>query len=135
MLHRYPCGLAQGVGQRIEVEVIQLLAGDHRDGLRGFLDGQVQASGSAHRAGGVGLGVLGSGTQAFGGDAGAAQLQHGVFGVGFGQQFRAQHHAEQANGEGHGAGKRCKHCGRLLVFVAFSIREGLGSKTKGGVEL
>ena len=72
MLNRHAGGLAQGVGQGIEIEIVRLLAGDHRNGLRGFLDRQVQPGGGAHRAGGVGPGVLGIGTQAFGGDVGAA---------------------------------------------------------------
>lgn len=125
MLDRHAGGLAQSVGQGIEIEIVHLLAGDHRNGLRRFLDRQVQPGGGTHRAGGIGPGVLGIGTQAFGADVGAAQLQRGggcLFGVGFSQQFRAQRQAEQAEGNGHGTGKGREHRGRLLVvFAAFSV--------------
>ncbi len=120
VLHHDAGGLAQRFGQGVEVEVVHLLAGDHRDRLRGFLDGQVQARGGAHGPGGVGTGVLGIGARVLGGDADGGQFERcgrRLLGIGFSQQLRAEHAAEEAEGEGDGTGEGRKHCGRLLFSL------------------
>ena len=127
-------GLAQHIRQGIEIEVVHLLACDHRDRLRGFLDGEVQPRGGAHRASSVGAGVLGGGAQAVGADGGRAQFQGfggGCIGGGVGPRIRAQRQAEQAEGEGHGTGEGRKHrCRLLVVFDTSPGGEGLVQRRK-----
>ncbi|MNE89641.1 hypothetical protein D3C80_1870740 [compost metagenome] len=71
--------MGHGFGQGIELEVIELLAGDDRDRLRGFLDRQVQARGRTHAAGGVGATVLRGAAQSLGDNFGGTEFQHTLF--------------------------------------------------------
>ena len=75
MLHHYARGMAHGLGQGVEVEVVHFLAGDDRNRLRGLANAQVEFGRGAGRARGVGTGIFCGRTQALGGDAGTAQLQ------------------------------------------------------------
>ncbi|MNL04443.1 hypothetical protein D3C87_1250110 [compost metagenome] len=77
MLDHHAGGLAHRFGQCTELEVVHLLASDHRDRLRCFLDRKVQAGGRAHGTGGVRVGVFGGAAQVLGGDAGGAEHERG----------------------------------------------------------
>ena len=122
VLHDDAGGLAHGLGQCTEFEIVHLLTRDHGHRLRGFLDRQVHPRRGAHCAGRVGIGVLGVDPQAFGADAGGVQFQRfggrlwRCFGVGFSQQIGTQHCAAQAESEGDGTGNGREHRSRLLVF-------------------
>ena len=75
MLNHNPRGMAHGLGQGIEVEIVHLLASDDGDRLRGFANAQVEFGRGTGRARGVGTGIFGGSSQALGGDTGTAQFQ------------------------------------------------------------
>jgi hypothetical protein len=54
-------GAFQDFIDSVEAEVVDLLAGDDGDALRGFAGGKGNLAGSGSRAGGVGAGVFGEG--------------------------------------------------------------------------
>ncbi|MNM57351.1 hypothetical protein D3C81_685490 [compost metagenome] len=70
-----PGGVVERLLQVGDALVIQLLAGDHRHRLRGFLEG-MRAFAEGDRTGGIRAAAFAGGIQVVVGNAGAAQLQH-----------------------------------------------------------
>ncbi|MNE04507.1 hypothetical protein D3C80_970420 [compost metagenome] len=105
--------MGHGLGQRVELEIVQLLPGYHRDRLGCFLDREVQARGCTHAPGSVGATVLSGTTQAGSDHISGTKLQHTVLGFGFclGQRQRAEDGSTQAESECHGRVDRRGHRG------------------------
>ncbi|MNN15214.1 hypothetical protein D3C81_1283140 [compost metagenome] len=71
-------GAVEHVGNAGGTLVVHLLAGDHRDALRGLADRQRQLGRGGGRAGGVGAGALGGLAKRGTGNGGGAELQRVV---------------------------------------------------------